>query len=212
MGELEIAAGREGVELDLAGLVQVVHAHESFADRAARGEQAVVAHDHHVLVAEVSDELAAFLDLHQESVVVVGDPVVEDQGHLVDRQQAAAERRYRGARLGVGVDRARRVGSGDVYRTVDGKPGGDRWVLGVAQDVAFEVHLHEAGGGDLLEEQSVGVDEDVVFGIRNPHRGVGGGEIRHPELGEEAKAGGEFDPGLPLRGGEVRMRVERVQV
>ena len=89
---------------------------------------------------------------------------------------------------------------GAVHRAVDGEPGGDGGMLGVAEDVAFEVHLHEAGGGDLLEKQAIGVDENVVVGVGYPYRGVGCGEVGHPEPGKESEAGGELDPGLPLGG------------
>jgi hypothetical protein len=44
-------------------------------------------------------------------------------------------------------------------------------MAGVEHDVRFEVDLDQTGGGDLAEELSVGVDQEVVLGAGNADGG-----------------------------------------
>src|SRR3546814_8460069 len=53
---IERRAGLLDRELHVAGALGAVHPHEGLADRAADGQQAVVAHDEHAVVAEIGDQ------------------------------------------------------------------------------------------------------------------------------------------------------------
>jgi hypothetical protein len=75
---------------------------------------------------------------------------------------------------------------------VDDEPGQVDGVRGLLDGVAGQIDLHQVRGGDLLEEQPVGVDQEVVLRAGEPDRDVREDEIGHPEVGHEAVDGGEF--------------------
>jgi hypothetical protein len=60
---------------------------------------------------------------------------------------------------------------------VNGEAGRIDLVLGVAQDVAVDVHLDEVGGGDLLKQQPERVDEEVMLGPWHAR-----GEVRRQQV------------------------------
>ena len=85
---------------------------------------------------------------------------------------------------------------------MDGEAGGvELAVLGV--DVAVDVHLHQAGGGDLLEQVAVIVDQEALGLARDAHRHVGVDRVGPAEEIGDAVEGGEVAARLPLGLGHV---------
>ncbi len=190
-----------------------MHGVERLGDGLAGGEQAVVAQDHGVVVAEVPDQLLAILGVdHHALVVVIADPGEAHRGLGVG-QQAAFHRRHRHAGPGVGVDDAVHVGLGHVDRAVDHEAGAvdavveARPELGLGQHVAVVVDLDQARGGDLLVEHAVGVDQEMVGLARHAHRDVVGDQVGHAVDVHQPVAGGEIDAGLPFLGRDLRFEV-----
>ena len=117
----QLAAGRHRRELRLAALLEVAHQQERLRHRLAAGEQAVVAQDQRIVLAERGDEPRALVEIVGDAfVVVIADAVVEAHRLLRQRQQPLLQARHRHARdrvrvqhaLGVGPRRrARRNGS-----------------------------------------------------------------------------------------------------
>ena len=160
----------------------------------------MVAQDHGLrFFPEVSRHARLLFFVRRDAlVVVIGDLGVHAHRVLADRQQAALHRRHRDAGAGVCVDHAVDLGTRGVHAAVDDEPGfvnahADRVVL----DLAFGVDPHQARGGDLVEHQPVGVDEEV---LRSRHARR---EVRVDQIGPlvdrgELVGGGEVDPHLPL--------------
>ena len=74
------------------------------------------------------------------------------------------------------------------------------------QLVALHVDADQAGGGDLVEHQAIGVDEELVLAAA--HRlGQLGGDVGEDEVapsvqGHQAVAGGKVAPQLPFFGAD----------
>src|ERR1043166_9097508 len=77
-----------------------------------------------------------------------------------------------GAGARVGVHDAVGVGLGLVDATVDGEARGVELAF-VGVDLAVDVHLHQARGGDLVEQVAVIVDQKALGLARDAHRHVG---------------------------------------
>jgi hypothetical protein len=58
-----------GGDLQAAGLFEVVHFIEGVAHGAARGQQAVMAQDHGVVVAEVAHQSVALVEIERDAIV-----------------------------------------------------------------------------------------------------------------------------------------------
>ena len=84
-----------------------MHQLESFRDRAAAGEHAVIAQNHDELVAEIGDQARALVEIERDAfVVVIRKPIGELQRPLIERQQSLLLRRHRDAGDGVRVQDA----------------------------------------------------------------------------------------------------------
>ena len=73
-----------------------------------------------------------------------------------------------------------------VYGAVDSKAG---WIH-PAKTAGFyylpvSVHLHQRGGSNLVEQQAVGVDQEMMFRARYPGREVGKNQVIPPEQGDK---------------------------
>src|SRR5580693_6041881 len=66
-----LLAALRGGDLQAAGLLEIVHLVEGVADGAARGQQAVMAQDHGVVVAEVAHQPVALVEVERDALVVV---------------------------------------------------------------------------------------------------------------------------------------------
>lgn len=91
-----------------------------------------------------------------------------------------------------------------VDRGVNSEAGRIDVVIGFAQQVAVEIDLHEAGCGDLLEDQTVGIDQEVVLGAGHACGDVGVDEIVPAIERDEAIGCGEVDALRPFALGHVR--------
>ena len=125
---------------------------------------------------------------------------VEADRCLRQRQKAALHRRdgHAGARMR--VQYAGNVGPRFVNSAVDYVTGLVDVVVGIGlpDDVAVDVDLHQARGCDLLVEQAVEIDQEVVLGAGNARRDVVIDEVGHPVFVYQAVAGREFKPRLPF--------------
>ena len=94
-------------------------------DGVADGEDAVVAQDGRLVVAEGVGDALALLDVDHDAGVVVEEAVVleEGAGVLGDRVEQATERRPGPPALAVGVGGGLHVGPGGVHLRVDGEGG-----------------------------------------------------------------------------------------
>ena len=112
--------------------------------------------------AKIAHQALALVQVGRRAfIVVVADVADETDRRLVERQQAALHRRDRHAGTRVRVHdagdflaRAMDAAMDHVARLVDVVVG-----VGLPHDVAVEVDLHQARGGDLLVRQPVEVDQ-----------------------------------------------------
>ena len=149
------------------------------------------------------DDALALVEVDRRAlVVVVADVADEADRGLRQRQQPAFHRRHRHAGAGVGVQHAGDIRPRLVDRAVDHVARLVDAVVGVGlpDDLALDVDLHQARGGDLLVEQAVEVDQQVVLGARDARGDVVVDEVGHPVRVDQPVAGGEIDPRLPLLG------------
>jgi len=72
-------------------------------------------------------------------------------------------------------------------------------VVAVLDEVAVEIDLDQARGGDLAEMQPVGVDEEVIIRPRHARRDMGEDEIVHAEMRDQPVTGGKLYADLLLR-------------
>jgi hypothetical protein len=95
-----------------------------------------------------------------------------------------------------------------VARLVDAVVG-----VGLADDLALDVDLHQARGRDLLVKEAVEVDEQMVRAAGNARGDVVIDEIGHAVFVDQTIAGGEIDARLPFLGRDLaadRLEVGRV--
>ena len=69
----------------------------------------------------------------------------------------------------------------------------------VVELVALGVDLHQARRRDLVEQQPVGINEELILVAGNAQRNVIVDQVVHAELGDHAIAGCKLDAGIPLR-------------
>src|SRR4029453_10788273 len=81
---------------------------------------------------------------------------------------------------------------------VDHEAGAVHLVGRRVEDVAVDVDLDEARGGDLLVEVAIGVDQELVFLARHPHRDVVVDQVGPAVVGDQPIGGGKLDPRLPF--------------
>jgi hypothetical protein len=132
----------------------------------------VVAEDEAAVIAQVRHQ-PRLLGLVERGAleVVVADVVEHEERVLRDRQKPGPLGGDRDAVRGVGVQHALGVVAGAVDRAVDDEAGRVDVERRVLELVAGLVDLDEAGGGDLVEEEAVGL-------IRNGPRCRGpGGDV-----------------------------------
>ena len=192
-------AQHAGAHLHGAGPLQMVHALEGGGDRAADRQRAVIAQQHVVLVAEVLLQARALVMVERDAfIVVIGEIVGDELRGLVQRQQAFHAARHRGAVGRVQMEHAAGVLAHLVDRRMDGEAGRVDAVIALGELVAVEVDLDQAGRRDLVEHQSVGVDQEVMVRSRHPRGDVGVDQIVPAIQRDEAIAGGEIDALAPL--------------
>ena len=152
------AAGLRG-NLNLAGALKVVHEQERGGNIFADHQQAVVAQHQVVGFAQISLQAWLFFVTQGDAFVgVVRQGAQHKGGLLADGQHAALLGADRHARPGVGVQHATGIFTRLVNTAVNDKArrvDGERRVVEL---VAILVNLDQAGGGDLVKRQPIGVD------------------------------------------------------
>ena len=197
-------AGRLRQHLHLARLLELPHPEPCLGDGAADGQQAVVAHDHRILVSEVGHEPLPLVDVHSHSLeLVVSDALVKLVAVLLKRQQAFRQRRHGHSVGRVGVHHAGHVVPGRVDGGVDDVAGDVDPVITLVEDVPVHVDLDEVRCRDLLVPETVLIDEELVLRARDTRRDVVVDERRHAEVVGEAIRRGQVHASLPLGLGEV---------
>jgi hypothetical protein len=155
-------------------------------------QQAVVAEDDRLVLAEGGGDALALLHVEDDAGVVVEDRVVAVERACVlgERQQLLAQGGERLAVEGVGVRRRLHVRPGRVHLRVDGERG---LVHGVAalDDVALVVHQEEVRRADEAEVDAERVDPEVVGQLGVPGGDVAGHPLAEAEPPEDAERGGE---------------------
>ena len=164
--------------------------HQAASSTLADGEQAVVAQDDRLALAEGVGDALALLDVEDDAGVVVEERVVlvERARVLRDGVEQAPERRPGLAVDRVGVGGGDDVGPGGVHLGVDGE--GGRVDRVVALDhLALVVHEDEVGHPDVAEVHAERVDPEVVGELGVPGGDVAGHALVEPEAGEEPERG-----------------------
>ena len=204
-GNVQLGAAGGGHHLRLAGALHVVHVVKGIGNRGAAGQEAVIAQDHHIEAAEVAHQALLLVQIQRDAfVVVIGDAIPVAHRVLGQGQQALLLRRHRQPGLGVGVHHAGDIGPRPMHRAVDHITGlVDAVTGGVLDDLAIQRHLDQAGGGDLVEHQAVGVDQEMMLRPRHARRNVGEDQVGHAVRRRQPITGGERHPLLPLFGGNA---------
>jgi hypothetical protein len=86
-----------------------------------------------------------------------------------------------------------------VDRRMDGKARRVDAVGALRELVAVEVDFHQAGSGDFVEHQAVGIDQEVMLRPRHTGGDMGVDQIVPAIMRDQAIAGGEVDPLAPFR-------------
>ena len=173
----------------------MVHPLEGGGDRAADRQRAVIAQQHVVLVAEVLLQARALIMIERDAfIVVIGEIVGDEMRGLVQRQQAFHAARDRGAVGRVQMKHAAGILAHFMDRRMDGEAGRVDAVVALGELVAVEIDLDQAGGGDLVEHQPVGIDQEMMFRSRHARGDVGIDQIIPAIMRDQPIAGGEIDP------------------
>ena len=99
----------------------------------------------------------------------------------------------------MGVGDAVNVMARGVNGAVDHKAGlVDRILRGVEQDLAIDVDADEAGGGDLVVQHAVGVEQELVGGAGDACRNVVRGQLGHVEHFRQPVGGCQVDADVPF--------------
>ena len=164
----------------------------------------MVAQDHRVLGADVFHQPLALLKVRRDAfILMVGHLVMHQHGCLGDRHQPGGLGGNGLTGLGVDVHDGMGILARHVQGAVDGEASGVGHVGRLDDRMALDIDLDERGGGDLLEHQVVGVDEEVMLRPRHPRREVGEDDVipaiqRHQPIG-----GGEIGADRPFLGGNA---------
>ena len=169
-------------------------------------QQAVIAQDHDLTVAEILGQALALVEIDGHALEIMIRHPRPAHRRLRQRQQPAFEGGHRHARIGVSVQHAGDVGTRGVDRAVDHVARQVDRVFGIriGDDAPLEIDLDQRRGGDLLVHHPERVDEKMLLFARHARRDVVEMEIAHPVEIDQAIAGGEIDPRLPLQRIDVR--------
>ena len=190
-------------DLNLARRFEDVHVQESVGRALAGGQQTMVAQDQILLLAQVGLQARDLVAPQSQAfVVMVGHVVHHKGGLLADGQQAGFQRADRHTRFGVGVHHAMRIVPYRVDGAVDGEAGGVHREFRGQEFVAVHVDFHQAGRGDFIEHQTVGVDQELRLAARDAvgqaQADVGEHQIAPAVHGHQAVGGGELAAQRPF--------------
>ncbi len=140
---------------------------------------------------------------HHDVVVVIAETAEDQQRLLAHRPQPAGLGGHGDAGAGVQVHDAVGVRARHQHAAVD-RPARLVEFARLADDVAVEIHLHQAGGRDLIEELAVAVDQEMVRLARHPSREMRIDEVGHPEPVDDPVQRREVAARLPFRFADLR--------
>jgi hypothetical protein len=159
----------------------------------------MVLEDQAFVLAEVTHDALALVEVVRDAFeVVIADPLVVAHGALVERQQAAVERRDRLARDRMGVQHGMQIPARHMDCAVNDEAGAVHLIRRLVEDVAVEIDLDQVRGGDLLIEEAVGVDQELILFARHAQRDVIVDQVRPAVMHHEAIGSRQIDAGLPL--------------
>jgi hypothetical protein len=125
-------------------------------------------------------------------------PRDDAQRTLVQRQQPLLLRRDRDAVVGVEMDDVVGVLARGVNRRVDDEAGIVDAVGAGLDQVAIQIDLDQAGGGDLAEPQPIRIDQEVVLRTRHARRDVGEDQVVPALQRRQTIERGQIDANAPL--------------
>ena len=131
-------------------------------------------------------------------VVVVGDVANHAERMLVQREEPGFLHRHGAAGDRMGVDDAGDLRAGLMDRARDRKAAAIDRVLGGLDIVTVGVELDQRGGGDLLVQETIGVDQEMLVRPRDARGDPGVDQVRPAKPVDEPIARRQFDPGLPF--------------
>ncbi len=151
-------------------------------------EQAVVAQDDGLAVAEFVRDALAFLDIEDDSGVLVeqGMVLVEGARILGDRIEQPAERRPRLAVHRMGVRGADHVRAGGVHLRVDGERGRVQRPVPL-DDRAVVPHQQQVADADVTEVHAERIDPEVVGQLGIARGDVARDALVEPEAAEQTE-------------------------
>ncbi len=204
----DLAAGRHHLNLRLAGLFHRIHFLERRGDGGCADQQPVIAQDQIILVAEILDQPFALIHVLRLALeIMIGEPLVIARRLLTPGLQPFLDGRNRHPGDGVGMEHAGGVRPVGVDRRMDDEPRRVDHMVGVRNDIAVEIDLHQARRGDFAEMDAIGVQQEMHVRPRHLHGDMGREQIVHPEMGDQPVTGGQIDPHIPFR---VRHRHDQI--
>ncbi|SKZ66481.1 Uncharacterised protein [Mycobacteroides abscessus subsp. abscessus] len=174
-----------------------MHPQERLSRSTTHRQQTVIAQDQRGMIADVGNQPLLFVEVQRHAlVVVIANSVVELHRDLVQRKQTRRRSGHRTPGQRMGVQHTVCILAFAVNGAVDDKASRVHGVVRVADDSAVQVDPHQIRRGDLLEQQAIGVDEEVIVGTGQPHRDVGEDQVGHLEVRYQPIHRGQFSPQL----------------
>jgi hypothetical protein len=130
---------------------------------------------------------------------------------LGQRQQAFLLGRDGGPLVGVQVHHEVGVFAIHMDRRVDGESRRIDKVGRLLEDGALAVDLNQRRGGDLVEPQAVGIDQEVVLRSRHAGGDVGVDHVVPPEERRKPVERGQVDSRLPFFLGDLALQRDRTR-
>ena len=90
-----------------------------------------------------------------------------------------------------------------VYGAVDGESGRVHFIRGFRQLAAFDTALDQIGGGHFLEQQAVGIDQELIVGAGDAAGNVGAQHVGPAHHRGQAVSGRQFNARLPFLGADA---------
>ena len=192
-----------GIDLDAAGALEGVHRQEGVGDGLAGDQQAVVAQHQEVRIAQVGLQARLlFVAEGHAFVVVIGQRSQHEGGLLViGRMPHFCALTATPARVCV-CSTHWTSSRASCTRAVDDEAGRVDREGRVDQLVALLVDLHQRRGGDLVEHQAVGIDQEVVLGAGHARADVREDQVAPAVERDQPVAGGQVHAQLPFLGAD----------
>lgn len=196
---LDGGTGRHNLDLRAAALFEVVGEVKRFGDRAARSNDSVIAQHENPFVADIGGDTPEFVARWRQTLIVmVANLAVKAERRLGEWQEPAFKRRHRDAVWRMRVDDAGDILARRMERGVKRESDRIDGIGRIADDVAVEVELDETGCRHVLEEKTVGIDEQVVVRPRHARGDMGKDHVGHVEMRKQPVTRREIDARCPF--------------